>query len=461
MTTINLNAVHNMDCLEGLRKMEDNSVDCVVTDPPYGLSKEPNISEVLTKWVAGEPYDHGHKGFMGNTWDSFVPHPDIWREVFRVLKPGGHVLCFAGTRTQDLMTIALRLGGFEIRDVIEWLYTSGFPKSMDVSKQFDKRRDDLSAIYQVTKFVAEGRARAQKTNREIDEHFGTNGMSGHWTSQGQQPAVPTPEQWVRLKEFLGLSDEMDDLVYELNERKGTVGEAWARREKVGETVLLDTKKVRVGMPLQDSNPKRVVDITAPATDLARKWSGWGTSLKPAHEPIIVARKPLSGTVAKTVEKYGTGAINIDGCRIGDDTIKTNGGDKFPKLYGKYATCTESTHIGRFPANCVTTDDDAFYSPYFNVTPKDVCKKASKKDRNSDWTGAEIGKNVHPTVKPIDLMAWLVRLVCPPSGVVLDPFSGSGSTLVAAKREGFQYVGFELSAEFAEIARARLGDDTAA
>jgi len=110
------------DALDVLKTMEDNSVDSVVTDPPYGLSKEPDINEVLTKWLAGEEYDHGHGGFMGKSWDSFVPHPDIWREVYRVLKPGGHALVFAGTRTQDLMTISLRLAGFEVRDVIEWLY---------------------------------------------------------------------------------------------------------------------------------------------------------------------------------------------------------------------------------------------------------------------------------------------------------------------------------------------------
>src|SRR5699024_6434576 len=127
------------DCLDVLKSMEDNSVDSVVTDPPYGLSKEPDITEVLSKWLAGEEYDHGHGGFMGNRWDSFVPHPDIWREVFRVLKRGGHALVFAGTRTQDLMTISLRLAGFEVRDVIEWLYFSGFPKSHNVSKAFDRR----------------------------------------------------------------------------------------------------------------------------------------------------------------------------------------------------------------------------------------------------------------------------------------------------------------------------------
>src|SRR5699024_3451716 len=190
------------DALNVLKTFESNSIDSVCCDPPYGLSKEPDINEVLSKWLAGEEYDHGHGGFMGNRWDSFVPHPDIWREVYRVLKPGGYALVFAGTRTQDLMTISLRLAGFEVRDVIEFLYFSGFPKSHDVSKAFDRRSEYA---------------------------------------------------------------------------------------------------------------------------LAKQYSGFGTSLKPSHEPIIVVRKPLIDadtgrklTVADCVEKYGTGAINIDASRIATD-----------------------------------------------------------------------------------------------------------------------------------------------
>lgn len=131
--------IYHGDCLEVLKTLPDNSIDSCVTDPPYGLSREPDIVEVLTKWLDGEDYHHRGGGFMGKTWDSFVPGPSIWREVYRVLKPGAHLLCFAGTRTQDLMTVSLRLAGFEIRDVIEWLYFSGFPKSLDVGKAFDKR----------------------------------------------------------------------------------------------------------------------------------------------------------------------------------------------------------------------------------------------------------------------------------------------------------------------------------
>lgn len=371
------------DCLDRLRELPDNSVDSCVTDPPYGLSKEPDISEVLTKWLAGEPYDHGHGGFMGKAWDSFVPHPDIWREVYRVLKPGGHALVFAGTRTQDLMTVALRIAGFEVRDVIEWIYASGFPKSHDVSKAFDRR-------------------------------------------------------------------------------------AGAEREVVGYNINHRTLKpvnTMVGAPHSGDG-----SITVPATDLARKWDGWGTATKPSHEPIIVVRKPLIDadtgrklTVADCVEKYGTGAINIDACRIGDEVqsyspkgIRSGSGNYVGDKY--QPNNPEIIVKGRFPANAITTDADAFYSKYFNVTPQELSKKASKKDRISDWQGEEIGRNIHPTVKPTDLMAWLVRLVTPPNGVVLDPFAGSGSTLVAAKREGFGFIGIEREAEYIEIIEARTGEE---
>lgn len=225
----------------------------------------------------------------------------------------------------------------------------------------------------------------------------------------------------------------------------------------------------------------MANLTAPATPLAKKWNGWGTNLKPSHEPIIMARKPLIGTVAENVERWGTGAINVDGCRIpgsykwrASDSSNTSGANFVSGSFGD-----GPNEAGRFPANCVTTEPGAFFSKYFNVTPPELSKKASKKDRNSDWRGEEItleirpagglkgradgslgkqtfNRNTHPTVKPTDLMAWLCRLVTPPGGIVLDPFAGSGSTLVAAKREGFQYIGIEREAEYVEIAKARVG-----
>jgi site-specific DNA-methyltransferase (adenine-specific) len=355
------------DSLHVLKTMPDNSIDSCVTDPPYGLSKEPDITEVLTKWLNGEPYDHKHGGFMGKAWDSFVPHPDIWKEVYRVLKPGAHALVFAGTRTQDLMTIALRLAGFEVRDVIEWLYFSGFPKSMDVGKAFDKREGAEREVV--------GKTRSGISSRSREGDF------------------------------------------------------------IGGKAIEEAKHIK---------------ITAPATDLAKQWDGWGTALKPAHEPIIVVRKPLIGTIADNVEQFGTGAVNVDGCRIaaydGQDRSRPPRTENACGGKGTNTTASEHNENGRFPANIVTVEPDVFFSKYCNVTPEELCKKAGKRDRGEG--------NNHPTVKPSDLMAWLVRLVTPPKGTVLDPFAGSGSTLVAAKREGFEYIGIEQEAAYVEIAKAR-------
>ena len=392
--------VFHGDALNVLKTFESNSIDSVCCDPPYGLSKEPDINEVLTKWLAGEEYDHGHGGFMGKSWDSFVPHPDIWREVFRVLKPGGHALVFAGTRTQDLMTISLRLAGFEVRDVIEWLYFSGFPKSHDVSKAFDRRAGELKS----------------STDRFVDVG-GNNAFEGRKRFRAQRCTIC-----------------------------GKLRGSQAGNCQCG-------------------------DDYAPATELARKWDGWGTALKPAHEPIIVVRKPLIDadtgrklTIADCVEKYGTGAINIDASRIAlrDENPPTGSGNAGDSIYSQVTTSKGNSgnvtpEKGRFPANCITLDSNEFYSKYFNITPPELSKKASKKDRNSDWQGEEIdGINVHPTVKNTDLMAWLVRLVTPKGGTVLDPFAGSGSTLVAAKREGFGFIGVELSDEYIPIIEARVG-----
>lgn len=394
------------DCREVLRGYEDNCVDSVVTDPPYGLSKEPNIIEVLTHWMKGDDYKATGGGFMGKTWDSFVPGPATWKEIFRVLKPGGHLLCFAGSRTVDLMGISLRMAGFEIRDQIQWVYGSGFPKSLDVSKAIDK---------------------AAGAEREV---------------VGENP---------NHRAFSGVA-------YEGVYQGGNTGA-----------------------------------VNIPATDDAKQWAGWGTALKPAHEPIIVARKPLIGTVAANVLAHGTGALNIDGCRIeGEDTTtRHNSSSSSSYMTGKIGevqpiqeTYTTGSTLGRFPANlihdgseevlaCFPESKSGGYPPeggqrshvstYGAPNERGVqkftssegsaarffyCAKASKSDRGEG--------NNHPTVKPTALMRYLCRLVTPPGGVVLDPFAGSGSTGKAAEEEGFDSILITDEAEHVAIIRQRLG-----
>ncbi len=282
-----LNQVIHGDCLEVLRTMPDNSVDAVVTDPPYGLSREPDIEEVLRHWLAGDDYNHRGGGFMGKEWDSFVPGPAVWREVCRVVKPGGHILCFAGTRTVDLMGIAIRLGGFEIRDCLQWLYGSGFPKSLDVSKAIDKAAG------------AEREVTGQVKRRDLSRHGG---------------------------------------------------------------------EIKGDMLVGVSRGSAVIDVKdKPATEEAKQWQGWGTALKPANEPIVLARKPMSEkTIAENVLKWGTGGLNIDGCRLNTLPRKTGTKPTSDRATGTGNTLVGSSknrqaeydmlNKGRFPANVILDEE---------------------------------------------------------------------------------------------------------
>ena len=296
------------DCLLKLKELPDNSVDSVVTDPPYGLS------------------------FMGKKWDYDVPSTEVWKECLRVLKPGGFLLSFSGSRTYHRMAINIEDAGFEIRDQIMWVYGSGFPKSTNIGLSIDK------------KLGAQG-------NRSKQLNYGTAKVA--WDAAGKEC-------------------------------------------------------------IQNSNTPQY----EPKTDLAKKWDGWGTALKPAHEPIVVARKAPEGTCRDNVLKYGTGALNIGDCKVGE----------------------------RWPANFIHDGVDEVWARYF------YCPKASKKDRNE---GVEL--NHHPTVKPTDLMAYLCRLVTQPSGVVLDPYMGSGTTGKAAKLEGFEFIGIEREEAYHKIASDRINN----
>lgn len=358
----------NADCLEYLRLfVPDNSVDSIVTDPPYGLS------------------------FMGKKWDYDVPGVEIWAECLRVLKPGGHLLAFAGTRTQHRMVVRIEDAGFEIRDMIAWVYGSGFPKSLDVSKAIDK---------------------AAGAEREV---LGTVDPRGTFDGRERKSAA--------------------------------VNTNWRGAEGRDDVRDLSQKQ-----------------ITAPATDAARQWQGWGTALKPALEPITVARKPLVCTVAANVLEHGTGALNIDGCRVEasatdiaraavpQPAFNSPTGAIYNMKTGEGRNGERfDMSAGRWPANLIHdgSDDVVAGFPDSNGSAARFfyAAKASKKDRGDG--------NTHPTVKPTDLMAYLCRLVTPPGGVVLDPFMGSGSTGKAAMREGFRFIGIERDSEYVEIAKGRI------
>jgi site-specific DNA-methyltransferase (adenine-specific) len=361
-------------------------VSAVVTDPPYGLS------------------------FMGKKWDYDVPAVEVWAECLRVLKPGGHLLAFAGTRTQHRMAVRIEDAGFEIRDMIAWVYGSGFPKSLDVSKVIDK---------------------AAGAEREV---VGSKTITGM-----------TPD-----RETFGANDRSSGK----------------------------------GMGFRPGD----VSITAPATPEARQWSGWGTALKPALEPITVARKPLIGTVAENVLQHGTGGLNVDGCRVGTETVKSHhtamlshgGQNSRPWHDGHKNTTHENT--GRWPANLIHDGSDEVVglfperdggsfpekqntkSMFMTSQGKGLSPSREMGDTGSaarffytakaDKSDRGPGNN-HPTVKPLDLMRYLVRLVCPIGGIVLDPFSGSGTTLAAAQAEGCLAIGVEREAAYCEIIKGRF------
>lgn len=405
-------ALHGGDCRDVLRDMPDASIDSVVCDPPYALvsiGKRFGAADAApAQEGATGAYARASRGFMGKQWDTGEAAfaVEFWAQVLRVLKPGGHVVAFSGTRTYHRLACAIEDAGFEIRDQLAWAYGSGFPKSHDVSKGIDK---------------AAGAARTEvigRSNRSIAEN-----PSG--------------------TDFVGTA---------------TFGETAEGREA--------SKWV-----------------TAPATDAARQWQGWGTALKPAWEPIVLARKPLDGTVAANVLAHGTGALNIDGCRVGAE-----GGTAFGRSADKSETTSVGGYLnakagapidaGRWPANIVHDGSDEVVAAFGETAPSRIGRPrgaASGDGWGMTATGAEYADSGsaarffysakadktdrmgsgHPTVKPVDLMQWLCRMVTPPGGIVLDPFAGSGSTGEAAWREGFRAILIEREADYQADIAARL------
>lgn len=395
--------LHCGDCLEVVSTFEENSIDAIVTDPPYGLS------------------------FMGKNWDHGVPGQHFWEEFLRVAKPGAFLLAFGGTRTFHRLAVAIEDAGWELRDTLMWTYGTGFPKSMDVSKAIDKELGAERTKVVGTKLGRPGMAK-DGSNQSFDSSINTYGGGG----------------------------------------------------------TLNTA------------------ILAPATPEAQQWEGFGTALKPAWEPIILARKKPEGTVAKNAMKYGVGGLNIDGCRVGNEkrsyrlvgtsdggvtgkgpagTLDGRDPEKIAKRFEVVKKLPPKEVEGRWPANLIHDGSDEVLSLF--PTSKDgiavnrnrgkrkkstvnyanhdgidkgyggegsaarffYCPKASKQDRGAD--------NKHPTVKPFELMKYLIRLVTPLGGTVLDPFMGSGSTGKAAVAEQCSFVGVDLEKEYVALSQKRI------
>ena len=389
---------------------------------------------------------------MGKKWDYDVPTTEVWAECLRVLKPGGHLLAFAGTRTQHRMAVRIEDAGFEIRDMIAWVYGSGFPKSLDVSKAIDRRGGSVAGFEQFRDAVRAAMKRNGVSRSQLQAAL-RNCMLGHYLTAGSQPAVPNLRDYRIIRDTVQLGSEFDALFKDE-----------AEREVVGQK--------RTGDPVswyaESARGDGVMDITAPATDAARQWAGWGTALKPSLEPVTVARKPLSGTVAANVLAHGTGAINVDGCRVESEKATGRGGGGSALHEGGLSRDGgEARPVeGRWPANLIHDGSDEVVGLFPGAGKESAARffytaKASKADRDEGCeelagagrTGGE--RNAHPTVKPVDLMCYLCRLVTPPGGIVLDPFMGSGSTGKACVTEGFSFIGIERDADSFATAQARV------
>ena len=440
-TVVHAEPYHHIEYLD----LPDNSIDAIVTDPPYALTnRAPDTPMCLD---CGYEYNRGFqiqghnkscpkcqsiniggrrkgRGFMGKEWDAAIPGVECWTEALRVAKPGAYLVAFGGTRTHHRLTCAIEDAGWQIRDCLMWLYGSGFPKSHNVASAIDKRAG----------FPNRGRA------------------------------IPTAS------------------TYQASDTE--------RENKL------------------TSNP---VPEYEPQTEAAKQWEGWGTALAPSWEPIILARKPFKRTVADNVIKHGTGALNIDASRFGSDAVTINRFDDGMKPFGNGAghPYTSSESKGYWPKNCLLDEESAqmvdaqsgerkagnldavntgiwggcgrrenighkgspggasrfFYTAKASrsekeggldgIDPQTVDDGRAKSIDNPYLRGETKRHNLHPTVKPLDLMRWLVRLVTPPGGVVLDPFAGSGTTICAARIEGFSGIGIELEHGHCETARRRV------
>ena len=338
--------LHVGDCREVMAGMDAESVDAVVTDPPYGL------------------------GFMGRDWDHGVPGEPFWRETLRVAKPGAHLLACGGTRTFHRLAVAIEDAGWEIRDTVMWVYGSGFPKSLDVSKAIDKTNGEVGRLHKFTAWMRTTGLKSSEINRITETNMG-----GHYLTSASQPAIPTPAIWEKLRPFCGdVPAWVDELVERIEAEREVVGKSSHKSGIANGT----TGHRTVGGTVAEH-----VDITAPATEAARQWQGWGTALKPAWEPIILARKPFKGTVAANVLAHGTGAINVDGCRVGTEEGGWGGSPGLGYHGGTNPNGGQPRPTqGRFPANLILSYPENEYILRDDVTPEQLHQLAEWMNENA-------------------------------------------------------------------------------
>lgn len=504
--------LHHADCLDVLRSLPDASVDSVVTDPPYGLEfmgkdwdapwkQGADVHAEARTRRADEMVDESKRRFIASSVNKYAAGLPFQRwceawatECLRVLKPGGHLLAFGGTRTWHRLACAVEDAGFEVRDSIAWMYGSGFPKSLDVSKAIDKMDATHERRARALRFTAWMRSTGI-TARQVDEATGTN-MGGHYLTAESQPAVATVAHLDMLRPLL---PEVPEWVEEMARQRTVESQTFASREVLGRD-----RNWGASSDSTPNAPNGEWGITAPATDAAREWAGWGTALKPAFEPVVVARKPLAGTVAGNVLAWGTGALNVDGCRVEGpkpDTTRgasVNASSMAAPLGGQGRILDDGK--GRWPANVVLDDSQArLLDAESGERGGGVGQSTRGGGGGGDWNptdrtekpgqtvrgdGREIGYGdtggasrffptfryeakapaterprvngtAHPTVKPLALMRWLVRLVTPPGGTVLEPFAGSGTTVEACIVEGFQCIAIEREADYLPLIRQRI------
>lgn len=363
-----------------LKTYPENHFHSVVCDPPYGLSQFSNnpdrIADVLQSWLNNDNVKNGESGFLNESWDSMVPSPALWREVYRVMRPGAYLAAFSGSRNQDLMAISLRLAGFQLVDVVAYIMRRSFPMLPDLGRSIEKK--------------------------------------------------------IRKWGYVPSDDHQDMNAIQTNLSGGTFQKSIKRK-----ATHIKTKQI----------------VVQPSHELSKTWSDFHTGLKQSYQPILLARKPALGTTVDNLIQWGTGALNIGATRLeissNDDEPNSNSRTKTQSPFEN-----SGRNLGKYPSNVLgdlgKENDQYFFNPH-NV----ISRRPTLKDKNIYMPDGV--KNDHPTPKPPSLMEWLVRLVTPVGGTVLDPFAGSGTTGIAALHEAFSFVGVEADQHYHEIAHARIAN----